>query len=104
MNVKVIMNDKGEVQKTSIQLMIEARNDGLGRLALEGLTKQINIFKRFETESEICLHKTLLYGYTLCCQDCGLVSKKSGDDLLRLIDELAKNELVRVREDGTHGK
>lgn len=104
MNVKAIMNDKGEVQKASIQLMIEARSDGLGRLALKGLTEQINIFKHLETESEIYLHKALLYGYTFCCQDCGLVTKKSGDDLLRLIDELVENELVRVQGDGTHAK
>lgn len=104
MNAKVIMNDKGEVQKASIQLMIEARSDGLGGLALKGLTEQINMFKRLETKSEIYLHKALLYGYTFCYQDCGLVTKKSGDDLLRLIDDLAKNELVRVQGDGTHAK
>lgn len=104
MNVKVIMNDKGEVQKTSIQLMIEARNDGLGRSALDGLAEQINIFSRLKTKSELYLHKALLYGYTFCCQDCGLVTKKSGDDLLRLIDELVKNELVRVQGDETHAR
>lgn len=104
MNVKAIMNDKGEVQKASMQLMIEARCGGLGRLTLEGLIEQINIFKRLETKNEMCLHKALLYGYTFCCQDCGLGTKKSGDDLLRLIDELAKNELVRVQGDGTHAK
>ncbi len=104
MKIKTIVNDKGEVQGTSMQLGIDVISGHFGLLATEGLVKQMNTFKCLKTESELYLHKALTYGYIFCCQDCGLITKESGDELLGVIDMLMANELARVQGDGTHGK
>lgn len=104
MKINTIMNDKGEVQGSAIELKIKALSGHFGLLAIEGLDSQINIFRRLGTESELYLHKALTYGYIFCCQDCGLITKESGDELLRTIDMLTENELARVRGNGTHGE
>lgn len=104
MNVKTIVNGKGETQATHIEIPINGSGGKLGMHAVENLVSLISMFKDMSTKKEIHAQIYVIYGYATCCQLCGFMSRENMDDIMNIAKDLADNELIRVREGGNHGE
>lgn len=104
MNVEMIMNDKGEVQKQRIELPIDILDTPQAMTAVKNLAVYIGAFGAMKERGEVSLHKTFLYGYTSCCMDCGFITEEGRKELLKTIDHLAAERHTQIGGKETHAK
>lgn len=100
MNVKTIVNSKGEPQVSKIMIPLEGGGGAAGKQAVTKLTERIENIKGAKTGEEVLIHYYAICGYGLCCMDCGFLTEKSLDDLMHLVQHIVENELCRVEAAG----
>ncbi len=97
MRSRTIVNSKGERQAARIEIQIEGSGGELGVQAVTNLTALISGIKDMETKEELTRHVYMIYGYAACCQQCGFLTEKSTDELMQMVEFLADNELMRIK-------
>lgn len=104
MRSKTIVNSKGEPQATRIEIPIEGAGGELGRRAVINLTSLIAGLKNMKTEQDVVTHYHIICGFAICCELCGLMTEKSTNDLMHMVEHLVENELARVEAEGKGGQ
>lgn len=107
MKVKTIVNGKGEPQARQIEIQIEGSGGELGKRAVIMLSMLINGLKDTKTEEELYEHLYVVFGFALCCQECGFMTEKSTAELMHMAEHAAENEAIRIQSatdgDGADG-
>lgn len=103
MNVKTIVNGKGEPQARRIEIEIEGGGGETGKRAVVMLTMLINNLKNAKTVKELDESLYVIFGFALCCRECGFMTEKSTDELMHLVEHAAENEAIRIEEQN-HGQ
>lgn len=96
MRSKTIINSKGELQGTRIEIPIEGAGGELGKRAVIDLTSLISELKTMKTKQEIITHYHIICGFAICCEVCGFMTEKSTNDLMHMVEHLVENELGRI--------
>ena len=104
MRSKTIINSKGERQATRIEIPIEGAGGALGMQAVTNLTALISGLKNKKTEYDIFQQFYTIQGYAMCCRDSGFLEHESTNDILKMAEVLADNEIIRVRAEGKGGQ
>lgn len=103
MRSKTITNSKGEPQATRIEIPIEGAGGVLGMQAVTKLTTLISGLKNTKTEYDIFQQFYTIQGYAMCCRDSGFLEHESTNDILKVAEHLADNELIRVQAEEAKG-
>lgn len=96
MNIKTIINSKGEAQASKILIPLEGSGGETGKQAVTYLTMLINSIKEAKTEQEVVEYFYVIAGYALCCKECRFLTEKSLDDLMHMVEHIVDMELSRV--------
>lgn len=97
MEVKTIVNSKGEPQASKIMIPLEGSGGETGKQAIVFLTRLITSIQETKTEQQVVEYYYIIAGYAICCKECGFLTEKSLDDLMHLVEHIVDNELIRVR-------
>lgn len=97
MNVKTIVNSKGEPQASKIMIPLEGSGGEKGKQAIVYLTRLITSIQETKAEEQVVEYYYIIAGYAICCKECGFLTEKSLDDLMHLVEHIVDNELIRVR-------
>ena len=103
MRSKTIINSKGEPQATRIEITIKGAGGALGMQAVTKLTALISGLKN-KKEYDIFQQFYTIQGYAMCCRDSGFLEHESTNDILKMAEVLADNEIIRVRAEGKGGQ
>lgn len=104
MRSKTIVNGKGEPQAKRIEIPIAGGGGVLGQQAVINLIQLINGLKAMKTEQDVVAHYHIICGFATCCETCGFMTEKSTNDLMHMVEHLADNELIRVKEAAKGGQ
>lgn len=104
MRSKTIVNSKGDLQETRIEIPIDGTGGELGQRAVINLTQLINGLQNMKTERAVVTHYHIICGFATCCELCGFMTEKSTNDLMHLVEHLVENELARVEAEGKGGQ
>lgn len=100
MRSKTIVNSKGELQETRIEIPIDGAGGELGQWAVTNLTQLIAGLQNMKTEREVVTHYHIICGFATCCEVCGFMTEKSTNDLMHLVEHLVEKELTKVGAEG----
>lgn len=103
MRSKTIVNGKGEPQETRIEIPLKGGGGVLGMQAVTKLTALISGLKNAKTEYDVLQHFYTIQGYAMCCRDSGFLEHESTNDILKMAEHLADNEINRIRAEGKAG-
>lgn len=104
MRSKTIINSKGEPQATRIEIPIKGAGGALGMQAVTKLTALISGLKNKKTEYDIFQQFYTIQGCAMCCRDSGFLEHESTNDILKMAEVLADNEIIRVQAEGKGGQ
>lgn len=100
MQVKTIVNSKGEPQASEIKIPLKGSGGETGKHAVLFLTMLIESIKETETEQQVVEYYYIIAGYAICCKECGFLTEKSLDDLMHLVEHIVDIELDRTSAAG----
>lgn len=72
--------------------------------AVTKLTALISGLKNKKTEYDIFQQFYTIQGYAMCCRDSGFLEHESTNDILKMAEVLADNEIIRVQAEGKGGQ
>lgn len=101
MNIKTVVNSKGEPQASQIMIPLEGSGGETGKKAVLFLTRLIESIKETKTEQQVAEYYYIICGYAICCKECGFLTEKSLDDLMHLVEHIVDLEVHRT---GVAGK
>lgn len=100
MIVKALVNSKGKLEDSRIEIKIQGSGGKLGKMAVENLASLIKEFGEMKTEEEIGSHAFMITGYVMCCIVCGFLTAESGKEVIEMIIYHVAKERKRVAAGG----
>lgn len=96
MNIKVMTDNKGDLQDVLAEVRLQGGGGMMGANAVRRIAAMIEQLKDIKAKKEVIAYSYTITGYALCCRDCGFLTDESVKDLGELITYAAERRCNKI--------